>query len=178
MFISETERDRAWVGEGQRERGRHRIQSRLLGPSCQHRAWRGAWTHRPRDHDLSRSRTLNRLSHPGAPWHHFNSSAIFHEICIFPCCRTSIVTNISLLHMMQLWVSLCPESFPSLRLGFSSTWIACNCSLVSCLPYSSQLPEGRDRSLCPLLHPGTCLLRSRDSKHTCKINEKMNTGKK
>ena len=28
---------------------------------------RGARTHGPRDHDLSRSRTLNQLSHPGAP---------------------------------------------------------------------------------------------------------------
>ena len=50
-----------------RERGRHRIQSRLQVLSCRHRARRGARTHEPRDHDLSRSRTLNRLSHPGAP---------------------------------------------------------------------------------------------------------------
>ena len=55
------------MGEGQRERGRHRIQSRLQALSCLHKAQRGAWTHGPRDHDLSRSRTLNRLSHPGAP---------------------------------------------------------------------------------------------------------------
>ena len=34
---------------------------------CQHRARRGAQTHGLRDHDLSRSRTPNRLSHPGAP---------------------------------------------------------------------------------------------------------------
>ena len=50
-----------------RERGRHRIGSRLQAPSCQHRARPGAQTREPRDHDLSRSRTLNRLSHPGAP---------------------------------------------------------------------------------------------------------------
>ena len=30
-----------------------------------------AQTHEPWDHDLSRSRTLNRLSHPGAPRFHF-----------------------------------------------------------------------------------------------------------
>ena len=36
-------------------------------PHCQHRARRGAQTHEPRDRDLSWSRTLNRLSHPGAP---------------------------------------------------------------------------------------------------------------
>ena len=50
-----------------RERGRHGIWNRLQALSCQHRARRGAWTHRPRDHDLSRSRTPNRLSHPGTP---------------------------------------------------------------------------------------------------------------
>ena len=37
------------------------------GPHCQRRARCGAQTHKPRDHDLSGSRTLNRLSHPGAP---------------------------------------------------------------------------------------------------------------
>ena len=52
---------------GGSERGRHRIWNRLQALSCQHRARRGAWTHGPRDHDLSRSRPLNRLSHPGAP---------------------------------------------------------------------------------------------------------------
>ena len=68
MRQRETERDRAWMGEGQRERGRHRIQNRLQALSCQHRAWRGARTHESWDHGLSWSRTLNRLSHPGAPW--------------------------------------------------------------------------------------------------------------
>ena len=65
LFIFETEREHK-QGRG-RERGRHRIRSRLQALSCQHRARRGARTHRPWDHDLSRSRTLNRLSHPGAP---------------------------------------------------------------------------------------------------------------
>ena len=50
-----------------RERGRHRIWSRLQGLSYQHRAWRGAWTHELWDQDLSWSRTLNRLNHPGTP---------------------------------------------------------------------------------------------------------------
>ena len=45
-----------------RKRGRHRIQSRLQALSCQHRARHRAWTHKPWDHDLSWSRTLNRLS--------------------------------------------------------------------------------------------------------------------
>ena len=49
-----------------RERGRHRIWSRLLALSCQHGARRGARTHELRDRDLSRSWTLNPLSHPGA----------------------------------------------------------------------------------------------------------------
>ena len=67
MFIYywETERDRAWGGEGQR--GGDRIGSRLQDPSCQHRARHGARTHKLQDHDLNQSRTLNQLSHPGTP---------------------------------------------------------------------------------------------------------------
>ena len=54
------------MGEGQRERGTQNPK-RLQAPSCQHRARRGARTHEPRDHALSRSRTPRRLSRPGAP---------------------------------------------------------------------------------------------------------------
>ena len=49
-------RDRAQAGEGQREKGRHRIRNRLQALSCQHRARRGVRTHDPRDHDLSGTR--------------------------------------------------------------------------------------------------------------------------
>ena len=59
----ETEHEQGRV----RERGRHRIRSRLQAPSRQHRARRGARTHKLRDHDLSQSRMPNQLSHPGAP---------------------------------------------------------------------------------------------------------------
>ena len=65
MFIFVGERQHEW-GKN-RERGRHRIWSRLQALSCQHRVWCGARTPEPWDHDLSWSRTLNRLSHPGAP---------------------------------------------------------------------------------------------------------------
>ena len=61
------ERDRVQAGEEQRERGRHRIQSRLQSLSCQHRARHEARTHEPRDRDLSRSQTSKQLSRPGAP---------------------------------------------------------------------------------------------------------------
>ena len=61
-------RDRVQAAGGA-DRGRHRIRSGLQALSCQHRARRGAQTHKPRDHDLSRSRTLNRLSHPSTPCH-------------------------------------------------------------------------------------------------------------
>ena len=67
LFIFETERDRAWTGEGQRERGKHSIRSRLQALSCQHRAWHGTSTHELRNHDLSWRQMLNWLSHPGAP---------------------------------------------------------------------------------------------------------------
>ena len=50
-----------------RERGKHRIKSRLQALSCQHRAWCRARTHKLWDCDLSQSWTLNQLSHPRAP---------------------------------------------------------------------------------------------------------------
>uniref|UniRef100_A0ABI8AGK9 Uncharacterized protein n=1 Tax=Felis catus TaxID=9685 RepID=A0ABI8AGK9_FELCA len=61
------DRERQSMNGGGSERRRHRIGNRLQALSCQHRARRGARTHGPRDHDLSRSWPLNRLSHPGAP---------------------------------------------------------------------------------------------------------------
>ena len=62
---SQSERERVHNhGEGQRERERQNLKQ---APHCQPRARRGARTHEARDHDLSRSRRLNQLSHPGAP---------------------------------------------------------------------------------------------------------------
>ena len=61
------DRERQSMNGGGSERETHRIWNRLQALSCQHRARRGARIHGPRDRDLSRSRTLNRLSHPGAP---------------------------------------------------------------------------------------------------------------
>ena len=67
MFIYFWERETEWkLGRG-RERGRRRIGSRLQALSCHHRARHGAWTLKLRNHDLSRSRPLNWLSHTGAP---------------------------------------------------------------------------------------------------------------
>ena len=64
MFIYfETETEPEW-GRGRERRG-HRIWNRPQALSCQHGTRCGACE--PQDHDLSRSRTLNRLSHPGAP---------------------------------------------------------------------------------------------------------------
>ena len=65
LFLRQRETQHEW-GRG-RERGRHRIGSRLQALSHQPRARRGAQTRGPRDRDLSWSRTLNWLSHPGAP---------------------------------------------------------------------------------------------------------------
>ena len=69
-------RQRESMSMGGAERRRHSVQYRLQALSCQHRAQRGARTHKPRDHDLSRSGTLNRLSHPGAPKCVFSTSAL------------------------------------------------------------------------------------------------------
>ena len=67
LFIFERERETECEQVSGRERGRHRIRSRLVAPSCQHRARYGAWTHELWEHDLSQSWMLNRLSHPGTP---------------------------------------------------------------------------------------------------------------
>ena len=66
----ERERDRVQLGEGQRER---KTQNPKQALSCQHRAWCGTQTHKPQDHDLSWSWTLNWLSHSGAPKVHFKN---------------------------------------------------------------------------------------------------------
>ena len=67
FIIFERERETECEQGRGRERGRHRIRDGFQALSCQHRAQHGAWTHEPPNHDLSRSRTLHRLSHPGAP---------------------------------------------------------------------------------------------------------------
>ena len=72
LFFRQREKQSASRGGAEREGGRHRIQSRLQALSRQHRARRGPRIHKPWDHDPSQSRTLNRLSHPGAPeWSSF-----------------------------------------------------------------------------------------------------------
>ena len=68
IHLWETERDRTRVGKGQREGDTHTQRSRLKAPSCQHRAPHKAQTQELWDHDLSQSRILNWLSHPGTPW--------------------------------------------------------------------------------------------------------------
>ena len=67
MFIFWERKRQEYDEQGRgRERGRHRIQSRLPALSCQHRAWCRPQTHEPWDHGLSPSWILNWLSHPGA----------------------------------------------------------------------------------------------------------------
>ena len=65
LFLRQRETEHEW--ERVRERGRHRIWSRLQALSCQHRARHGARAYEPQGHDLSWSQMLNPLSHPGAP---------------------------------------------------------------------------------------------------------------
>ena len=72
MFIFwERDRETGHKWRRGRERGRHRIWSRLQAPSCQYRARCGARTHKPWDGDLSQSQTLNWLSHPGVQVYSF-----------------------------------------------------------------------------------------------------------
>ena len=89
LFIFGTERDRAWTGEGQREREtQNQKQAPGSEPSAQSptrgsnprtaRSWPG-W-----------SRTLNRLRHPGAP----RTCSIYQSSFL---CRTSL-HSITILH--------------------------------------------------------------------------------
>ena len=62
MRQRKTEHERGRVRERETQNLKQAPGSELLA-----RARRGARTHGPRDHDLSRSRMLHRLSQPGAP---------------------------------------------------------------------------------------------------------------
>ena len=83
-----------------RERGRHRIQSRLQALSCEHRAWLGAQTQEPSDHDLSQSWTLNWLSHPSA------QNVLTPVISSQPMSPLPCVLNVSCLLSRPLWTFL------------------------------------------------------------------------
>ena len=80
FFLRERQTDIA--REGQRERRRHRIWSRLQALSCQHRAQCGAWTHELWDHDLRWRQTLNQLSHSGTPGLSFYNAqvSLYNEV--------------------------------------------------------------------------------------------------
>ena len=71
LLIIERQREIEHKWGKSRERRRHRIRSRLQALSCQHKARCGAQTHKPWDHDLSRSWTLNWLNQLGAPQLYF-----------------------------------------------------------------------------------------------------------
>ena len=92
---------RGWEG------GRHRIKSRLQALNCQHRAWCKAQTHEPWDHDLSRSQTLNQLSHPGAP---------------LPTILTSVRIIFSSTHTRLIYVSSDPCQ---INLVTDFVWLQC-----------------------------------------------------
>ena len=85
IFIYFWERQTECEGVRGRERGRHRIWSRLQAPSYEHRARRESRIHELWDHDLSQSRTPTRLSHLGDPgtsgsWH----GSYLHESPVGP----------------------------------------------------------------------------------------------
>ena len=60
------EKERARAQEHTRERQRERERENpKQAPWCQYRAWRRAWTHKPRDHDLSWDQDLDaQLTEP------------------------------------------------------------------------------------------------------------------
>ena len=64
-------------------------------PSCQHRAGRGARTHKLQDHDLSQSLMLNWLSHPGAPILPFSNCLLKNYRFSFLNIHISLIINSS-----------------------------------------------------------------------------------
>ena len=68
MFIYFGDRERQSMSPGGAEREREtQNQKQAPGSELSARSLTRGSTHKPWDHDLSRSRSLNRLSHPGAP---------------------------------------------------------------------------------------------------------------
>ena len=81
IFETETEHEQGRVRERETQNLKQAPGSELSAQSLTQ-----AQTHGPRDHDLSRSRPLNRLSHPGAPRITFIEDSI--EL-IFPEAKTN-----------------------------------------------------------------------------------------
>ena len=95
LFLRVRQREHK-LGRG-RDGGRHRIRSRLRAPSCQRRARCGARTHEPRDHDLSRSPKLNRLSHPSALGHlDLSYLAIVSQLLLLYVCPVGSLLDMGL----------------------------------------------------------------------------------
>ena len=67
LFLRDRKRQSASREGAEREGDTESKADSRLWASCQHRARCGARTYKPWDHDLRRSRTLNQLSHTGAP---------------------------------------------------------------------------------------------------------------
>ena len=81
VFIYFWDRERQSMSRGGAEReGDTESEAGFQAPSCQHRAWRGARTHEPWDHDLSRSRTISQLSPPGTPKNFFKKSTVMKTV--------------------------------------------------------------------------------------------------
>ena len=96
MFIHfcTTKRERAQAGVQQRER---ETQNPKQAPGSELSAQSPTrpQTHKPQDHDLSRSRTLNQLSHPDAPGSlYFLISFIFLSISSPPLCSDTQHINV------------------------------------------------------------------------------------
>ena len=97
----------SWVGT-ERERGRHRIWSRLQAPSCHCRAHLEAQTYEPElwNHDLSWRWTLNRLSYPGAPIFFFLKNIVIGKLV--PQLLTIKLCSIHRHICLRNSLSLCP----------------------------------------------------------------------
>ena len=114
MFIYLWERKKVGAGEGQKERETQNPKQDLGSWACQHRAPRGTRTHQPWDHDQSRSWTLNRLSHPGAPILFFFN--LFMVLGILEAGRSTGKPK------QTTWVTVCHYSLCDLEQDLYNLW--------------------------------------------------------
>ena len=163
------------------QRDGDRIWSRLQAPCCQHRTWRGARTHEPRDHDPSWRQMLNRLSHPSAlrspldasdaPWS-LRTTCLQHMAgltftpFIFPSCwclKSQSSSSLAQLFHQTLTTSLL-ETAPNIyipQLSINCIWsdLSLLCLILSstffltyvCFIVSTELKASWRQELCLIL---------------------------
>ena len=149
VYFWERERQTECKHDRGRERGRHRIRSRLQVLSCQHKAQRKALTHEPWDHDLSPSQMLNRLSHPGAS---FKNNFLMETLRWFFKC---VITILGMIHTGCVYREIC-SSLKVIVHSFENHLLLGAPGWLSWLGVQLWLRSWSHNSWVQVLHPPLC----------------------